>query len=65
MTNVSTISLIPPAASMETARQDVRNSFERFCLTQLRGRKTPNILPARATAVILSAPVGRAAASSR
>jgi putative transposase len=33
MTNVSTISLIPPAASMETARQDVRNSFERFCLT--------------------------------
>jgi putative transposase len=33
MTNATTISLIPPAASMETAWQDVRSSFERFCLT--------------------------------
>ena len=33
MTNATTISMIPPAARMETAWQDVRSSFERFCLT--------------------------------
>src|SRR5271165_4194385 len=33
MMNATTISSIPPAASIETAWQDVRSSFERFCLT--------------------------------
>ena len=33
MTNATTTSSIPPAASTETAWQDVRNSFERFFLT--------------------------------
>jgi len=33
MTNATTISLIAPAALMETTWQDVRSSFERFCLT--------------------------------
>jgi putative transposase len=33
MTKATTISMIPPAARMETAWQDVRSSFERFCLT--------------------------------
>ena len=34
MMNATTNSSIPPAAaSIETAWQDVRSSFERFCLT--------------------------------
>ena len=33
MTNATTVSSIPPSASVETAWEDVHSSFERFCLT--------------------------------
>ena len=33
MTHATTVSMIPPAPSLETAWEDVHSSFERFCLT--------------------------------